>query len=165
MTFVELIKTIAFGIPIGITIIDVVGYVARVDGISMQPALNPESGKDHDYVFLKKRKDFSRGDVVALYSPRDKDQKLIKRVIALEGDTVKSLTYKQPVVTIPVGHCWVEGDNASNSMDSNLFGPIAVACLTATATAIVWPPSRWQFVRSFVPEHRLPENFRLKAGE
>ncbi|CAB0012520.1 unnamed protein product [Nesidiocoris tenuis] len=155
MTLVELFKTVFFGIPIGITIIDVVGY----------PVLNPGAGKGHDYVFLKKSSHFNRGDVVCLYSPRDKDQKLIKRVIALEGDTVKTLTYKHSSVTIPVGHCWVEGDNASNSMDSNLFGPIALACLTATATSIVWPPSRWQFVKSFVPEHRIPENFRIRSRD
>ncbi|XP_014273435.1 mitochondrial inner membrane protease subunit 2 [Halyomorpha halys] len=156
MAFSDIFRTVLFGIPVGITIIDVFGYVARVDGVSMQPALNPESNTD--YVFLNKLSvrlyQVSRGDVVALFSPKDPEQKLIKRIIGLEGDVIKTLNYKAPTVTVPAGHCWVEGDNANNSMDSNLFGPIALALITAKATAIVWPPKRWQSVKSDIPKSR-----------
>lgn len=153
-----LLRNVLFGIPVGVAIIDVVGYIARVDGVSMQPALNPDSTKD--YVFLNKLYvkcyDVSRGDVVALFSPKDPELKLIKRVIGLEGDTINTLSYKSSRVTVPEGHCWVEGDNAKNSMDSNSFGPIAVALITAKASAIVWPPKRWQWVRSEIPSRREP---------
>lgn len=40
-------------IPVGVTLIDAFGYVARVDGESMKPTLNP-TPKDSDYVFLNK---------------------------------------------------------------------------------------------------------------
>lgn len=40
-------------VPIGITIVDVLGYVARVDGESMKPTLNPNL-YDSEYVFLNK---------------------------------------------------------------------------------------------------------------
>jgi mitochondrial inner membrane protease subunit 2 len=40
-------------VPIGVTFIDVVGYVARVDGESMKPTLNPNAN-DSEYVFLNK---------------------------------------------------------------------------------------------------------------
>lgn len=41
------------GIPIGISIVDYVGYVARVDGPSMRPTLN-EDPMTPEYVFLNK---------------------------------------------------------------------------------------------------------------
>lgn len=54
----------------------------------MQPALNPDANTS-DYVFLSRWaiKNFSveRGDIVALISPKDPDQKIIKRVVALQG--------------------------------------------------------------------------------
>lgn len=156
MPFYDLVKTLLFGIPVGITVIDIFGYVARVDGVSMQPCLNSDNRSD--YVFLNKLSvrlyQVSRGDVVALFSPKDPEQKLIKRVIGLEGDIINTLNYKLPHVKVPEGHCWVEGDNASNSMDSNLFGPIALALITAKASAIVWPPSRWQAIKSEIPDKR-----------
>lgn len=156
MTFSDLLKTVLFGIPVGVAFIDIFGYIARVDGVSMQPCLNPDSSKD--YVFLNKLScklyQVARGDVVALLSPRDPEQKLIKRVIGLEGDIINTLNYKKSLIRVPEGHCWVEGDNANNSMDSNLFGPIALALITAKATAIVWPPQRWQIVKSEIPDKR-----------
>ncbi|GIX80013.1 hypothetical protein CEXT_86651 [Caerostris extrusa] len=56
----------------------------------------------------------------ASWSPRDPDEKLIKRVIAVEGDTVKASDMLR-YVSIPAGHCWVEGDHTAHSMDSNYF--------------------------------------------
>ncbi|XP_073995279.1 mitochondrial inner membrane protease subunit 2 [Rhodnius prolixus] len=165
MTFLgDIVKTVLLGVPVGITLIDVIGYVARVDGTSMQPLLNPNAGTD--YVFLSRWSvrcyDVARGDVVALFSPKDPEQKLIKRIIGLEGDIIQTLNFSPKVVKVPKGHCWVEGDNASNSMDSNLFGPIAVGLITAKATAIVWPPSRWQYVRSEIPQQRMPVNLIME---
>lgn len=40
-------------IPFGVTFVDVFGYVARVDGESMKPTLNPNVN-DTEYVFLNK---------------------------------------------------------------------------------------------------------------
>lgn len=48
----SLIKTVFLSIPVGITVVDVVGYIARVDGESMKPTLNPENKSE--YVFLNK---------------------------------------------------------------------------------------------------------------
>ena len=38
-------------------------------------------------------------------------------------------------VHIPRGHCWVEGDNRENTVDSNEFGPVPLALISAKA---VW---------------------------
>lgn len=157
-------KAVLLGIPIGVTIIDTVGYIARVDGVSMQPALNPTS--EPDYVFLNRWAvrfyEVTRGDVVSLLSPKNPDRKLIKRVVGLEGDIINTLGYKKPFVRVPEGHCWVEGDHTGHSMDSNLFGPISLALITAKASAIVWPPSRWQYVQSEIPKNRLPLNMKIE---
>lgn len=55
----------------------------------MQPALNPHPDSD-DYVFLSKWavKDLivERGDIISLISPKDPDQKIIKRIVGLQGD-------------------------------------------------------------------------------
>lgn len=157
-------KAVVFGVPVGITFVDVVGYVARVDGTSMQPALNPASITD--YVFLNRWSvrfyEVARGDVVALTSPKDPDQKLIKRIVGLEGDIINTHNYKSPFVRVPEGHCWVEGDHTGHSMDSNLFGPVSIGLITAKATAIVWPPNRWQSIKSFLPSARAPMHMKLE---
>lgn len=54
----------------------------------MQPALNPRYGSE-DYVFLSKWSvkdmEVQRGDIISLISPKDPSQKLIKRIVGLEG--------------------------------------------------------------------------------
>lgn len=53
----------------------------------MRPLLNPTNDFD-DYVFLSKipgQYKFDRGDVVSIISPKDPKERLIKRVIGMEG--------------------------------------------------------------------------------
>ncbi|XP_014296032.1 mitochondrial inner membrane protease subunit 2 [Microplitis demolitor] len=154
-----IVRNILIGIPIGITFVDTVGYIARVDGISMQPALNPNSHVT-DYVFLNRwsvrNYNFNRGDIISFVSPKHPDQTLIKRVIGLEGDEIRTIKYKLPYLRVPKGHCWVEGDHTGHTVDSNTFGPVSLGLVTARASCIVWPPSRWQFLSSVLPEHRVP---------
>lgn len=153
-------KSMLVGVPVGITILDSVGYIARVDGTSMQPVFNPDRNHQ-DYVFLNrwiiKGDDIGlqRGDIVSLTSPKDPGQKIIKRIVAVEGDVVSTLDYKSAVVKIPQGHIWVEGDHIGHSMDSNMFGPVSLGLVTAKASSIVWPPSRWQYLKSEVPLQRI----------
>lgn len=55
----------------------------------MQPALNPIIGSE-DYVFLSKwavrNMYVQRGDIISLISPKDPSQKLIKRIVGLQGN-------------------------------------------------------------------------------
>ncbi|CAB3220230.1 unnamed protein product [Arctia plantaginis] len=160
MWFRGLCKSIILGVPIGITFLDTVGYVARVEGISMQPVLNPDSKSNNDYVFLSRWavKDFNvqRGDVISLVSPKDPNQKIIKRIVALQGDIVSTLGYKSQYVKIPEGHCWVEGDHTGHTLDSNTFGPVSLGLVNAKASYIVWPPNRWQRLEAKLPSSRKP---------
>lgn len=153
-------KSLLLSIPVGVTFFDCVGYVARVEGISMQPALNPDGSPATDYVFLSRwavrNMDVERGDVISLVSPKDPGQKIIKRIVGLQGDVISTLGYKVPYVKVPEGHCWIEGDHTGNSLDSNSFGPVSLGLITARATQIVWPPSRWQTLHSQIPKTRHP---------
>ena len=153
-----MLRAILFGLPAGIAFVDIFGHIARVDGVSMQPCLNPDPSATSDFVFLSrwrwKKFNYSRGDVVSLCSPKDPTYIIIKRIIALEGDKVETLRYSDSTVTVPQGHCWVEGDHTGHSFDSNYFGPVAVGLIQAKATRIVWPPTRWQVIQSIIPEKR-----------
>ena len=157
------IRAIAAGLvaaPVMITCMDVFGYVAKVEGASMQPCLNPDpKTPTTDYVFLNRWKvrsyEFTRGEVVSLTSPTNPDQKIIKRIIGLEGDKVRTLSYKNRNIKVPKGHCWVEGDHHGQSLDSNLFGPVAMGLILAKASHIVWPPSRWQRLEAKMPSGRV----------
>lgn len=99
----RILRNILLGIPIGITFLDTVGYVARVEGVSMQPALNPNSN-EVDYVFLNRWTirgyKIKRGDIISLSSPKYPNQKLIKRVIGLPGDIVGTIGYKSEYVQV-----------------------------------------------------------------
>ncbi|XP_026723848.1 mitochondrial inner membrane protease subunit 2 isoform X3 [Athene cunicularia] len=160
-------------VPVTVTFLDRVACVARVEGASMQPSLNPGGRQASDVVLLNqwsiRNYDVQRGDIVSLVSPRNPEQKIIKRVIALEGDIIKTIGYKKKYVKVPHGHIWVEGDHHGHSFDSNAFGPqagaqeagkehvkVSLGLLHARATHILWPPQRWQKLQPMLPPERKP---------
>ena len=167
-------SSLTFTVPIAVTFIDGVAYVAKVEGVSMQPCLNPEDDhEENDYFYNRRQNDYvllshwsvrnydvERGQIVALISPKDPKQKIIKRIIGLEGDIVFTKSnhgdssFRGNLVKIPKGHCWVEGDHHAKSMDSNYFGPVALGLITSHAICIVWPPKRWQWLTSEIPDER-----------
>ncbi|XP_072003011.1 mitochondrial inner membrane protease subunit 2 isoform X3 [Engystomops pustulosus] len=114
-------------VPVTVTFLDRVACIARVEGVSMQPSLNPGGRYESDVVLLNRWRirnyAVQRGDIVSLVSPKNPQQKIIKRVIGLEGDIVKTIGHKNQYVKIPNGHMWVEGDHHGHSFDSNAFGP------------------------------------------
>lgn len=87
----QFFRSVLIGIPIGITFLDRIGYIAKVEGISMQPTLNPDA-EQPDYVFLNRwavrSQNIQRGEIVAIVSPKTPNQTLIKRVVGLSGDIV-----------------------------------------------------------------------------
>ncbi|SOD73877.1 signal peptidase I [Jatrophihabitans sp. GAS493] len=112
------------------------------------------------------------GDIVVFARPhildgQTPDKDLVKRVIAVAGDTIRwsgqSLwlnnieqheSYVNPVcnnslgattigsVTVPAGDVFVMGDNRCDSTDSRVFGPIATSSVVGKAFMIVWPAKR-----------------------
>ncbi|XP_073921140.1 mitochondrial inner membrane protease subunit 2 isoform X4 [Castor canadensis] len=125
-------------VPVAVTFLDRVACVARVEGASMQPSLNPGGSRSSDVVLLNHWKvrnfEVQRGDIVSLVT----------------------MGHKNQYVKVPRGHMWVEGDHHGHSFDSNSFGPVSLGLLHAHATHILWPPERWQKLESILPPERSP---------
>ena len=132
------------------------GTVKLVGGRSMQPTFNARGNETHDVVVLDRwsarRLAYERGDVVVLRSPHEPGELLTKRVVGLAGDWVRprgptpraaaaaadaaddderAPERLPPLVHVPRGQVWVEGDNAASSNDSNSFGAVAAALVEA----------------------------------
>jgi signal peptidase I len=111
--------------------------------------------------------DINRGDVVVFRKPPNlnvSEDDLIKRVVALPGETVEGRggkvyingaplaePYVEPLchgtgqfakVTVPAGMLWVMGDNRCNSSDSRVFGPIDENLVVGRAFVLAWPFDR-----------------------
>jgi len=143
-----------------------------VDGTSMFSTLH-----DDDRVFVNKLSyrlhDPNRGDVVVLHQDSGASERdLIKRVIALPGETIEvqncqvsidGQTLEEPyldpeVVTpgncggdlapvlVPEDHVFVMGDNRGGSQDSRALGPIEEDDLVGRAFVVFWPQSHWQWL-------------------
>lgn len=143
-----------------------------VEGSSMFSTL--ETG---DRVFVNKLSyrlhDPNRGDVVVLHEVTGASERdLIKRVIALPGETVEMTNcqvkidgrtliepYLDPEVVglnncgqnfpplrIADDHVFVMGDNRGGSQDSRAIGPISEDDLVGRAFVVFWPRSDWQWL-------------------
>lgn len=137
---------------------------------SMEPTLI-----DRDRVIVNKLSyrlhDVNRGDLVVFDRPPNEPpteiDELIKRVIALGGETVEARQgeifidgrrLEEPYlaerassgsfgpVLVPDGHVFVMGDNRNNSRDSRVFGPIDEDLIVGRAFVRVWPLGRLAFL-------------------
>ena len=110
-----------------------------------------------------------QGDIVTFTDPLDPKTTLIKRCIAVGGQTVdlvdgvvyvdgepldeSAYTGGKPShpedgpaqiqypYTVPEGHIWCMGDNRTNSLDSRYFGAVPVDSITGHAFFTYWPIS------------------------
>jgi signal peptidase I len=143
-----------------------------VSGYSMINTLH-----DGDRVLVNKLSyrlhDPRRGDVVVLQTIEGAGERdLIKRVVALPGETVEyrscvlyvdgrelvepyldpavvtptSCGEDQESVEIPADHVFVMGDNRPGSKDSRALGPIAYDDLIGRAFVVIWPAGDWRWL-------------------
>lgn len=134
-----------------------------IPSLSMAPTL-----ENNDRVLVNKLSydlhDVNRGDVIVFERPPQEAESdikdLIKRVVALPGDTIADQDgrliingapleepYLQPgdtttnvaPQTIPAGHVFVMGDNRNDSRDSRYFGPLSEDLIVGRAFVKVWP--------------------------
>ena len=84
--------------------------------------------------------DFVETDGYGFRSPTNPDTVAVKRVIALEGDTVVTRDpYPIPRQEVSLGHVWVEGEHPEHtrwSYDSNTYGAVCVAYSIPTCPII-----------------------------
>lgn len=125
-----------------------------------------------DLVFSEKVSYYIRepevGDIVTFDDPEVAGRTLIKRVVAVGGQTVTlncGHVYVDGVMaseahtqggsypldrhalnaeisypyTVPLGYVWVMGDNRENSADSRYFGAIPASLISGRAMLVYWP--------------------------
>lgn len=157
-------KSSTTGALFGITISDRYASVTSIRGDSMQPTFTGSRSTflgsfTGDLVlferFCLQKYKFSHGDVIVFKSPDDHKLMYIKRLIALPGEWVQH-PQSSDMLRIPQGHCWVEGDNSEQSLDSRSFGPIPMGLIKGRVTHVVWPPQRMGRVHRKTPPERVP---------
>lgn len=141
--------------------------VVGVDGDSMNPTL--QSG---DWLAVKSvNTTIQRGDIVVVTQPNERNEPLIKRVIAVGGDTldinfsrgeviVNGVVQNEPYIAhptynsgdfngpiqIPEGYVFVMGDNRNESWDSRFdaIGLIDERYVLGVAELRIYPFGEWE---------------------
>jgi mitochondrial inner membrane protease subunit 1 len=60
------------------------------------------------------------------------------------------------LLIVPDGHVWLEGDNASNSSDSRVYGPLPMALIQGRVIARLWPLRGHAWMRRGGPPQQAP---------
>lgn len=160
---VEWVAIIAGALAVALIVKTFLIQAFFIPSLSMFPTLD-----EGDRVLVNKLSyklhDVHRGDLVVFERPDGQPESeikdLIKRVIALPGETIESregtvfidgkqleesylvegvATDNLPRQEIPRGHVFVMGDNRSDSADSRVFGPIDEDTIIGRAFVRVWP--------------------------
>ncbi len=140
-----------------------------VEGISMVPTLNDKERiivtKTHNTI-----SDYNRGDIIVIDFSKDYGKDIVKRIIAVAGDTIEICEGKVVVngnniaedylnqltegryelTTVPAGAVFVMGDNRSHSLDSRdtRIGFITETQIKGKAVWAIWPPRSWHSLKN-----------------
>jgi len=154
----EVLETIVPAILIALLINLFLAQATRVFGQSMEPNLHTDQRLVIEKVSYKLHAP-QRGDVVVLKVRPEADELLIKRIIALPGETVEiksgqvfvdGQSLDEPYLSQPTrGHygpllvppmrVFVLGDNRGASNDSRSFGAIPMENIVGRAWLSYWP--------------------------
>jgi signal peptidase I len=154
----ELGETVLPAVVIAVLINLFLAQATRVYGHSMEPNLHTDQRLVVEKVSYRLHEPH-RGDVVVLRLPERGPELLIKRVVALPGETIEiqggavhidgdplqeSYLARQTngaygPLTVPEGHVFVMGDNRGASNDSRAFGPVPLDRVVGRAWLSYWP--------------------------
>ncbi|KAJ7169598.1 signal peptidase I family protein [Mycena filopes] len=112
-------------------------------GPSMLPTLANEGELVVEYRLFNPDK-LRRGDLITFRSPLDRKRTVCKRIIGFPGDIIcvdptGAYAPSTEHIEVPKGHVWVIGDNAANSRDSRLYGPVSMGLIQGKLCARIWP--------------------------
>jgi signal peptidase I len=146
----------------------------HVSGISMQPGL-----VDGQYVMVNKMAYLlhgpERGDVIVFHNPQKPNEDLIKRVIGLPGDIIRTdnshvwinnvllneayisspSNPETGIWTVPQGQYFVLGDNRPISEDSRYIGSIPTDYIVGKAVIIFWPINQIHSIHTVTSTYSL----------
>lgn len=130
-------RYICFAVP---TLLAHVIIVTKVSGVSMIPTLTG----NNEWVVTERvsllRGDVRVGDVVVAASKTSPGDTVVKRVLALPGESVRVRSLRDGgfrVEQVPAGHVWLQGDNFHSSQDSRDYGAMPWAMLQGRVFAVV----------------------------
>jgi signal peptidase I len=161
----ELLTTVLPAVLIALLVnVFVAEAVAIEDGPSMQPNLYRGDRMLTEKISYRLHPP-RRGDVVVVDRPGNQ-KTLVKRVIAVAGETVEvrgghTWVDGQPVdepwveqfggpgygpEVVPEDHVFVLGDNRAVSHDSRAIGPVPVDSVRGHVVLVYWPPEKARLV-------------------
>ena len=155
---IEVSETVLPAIVIAVLINLFLAQATRVYGHSMEPSLHTDQRLVVEKLSYRLHTP-QRADIVVLHIPDHSKELLIKRVIALQGETIQikdggvhidGERLNEPYLnvetrgsygplTIPPDHVFVMGDNRGASNDSRSFGPIRIQQVVGRAWVSYWP--------------------------
>lgn len=159
----EWLETVVIALAVALLIRAFVVQVYLVEGESMEPTLHTSERLLVNKFVFRLRKP-APGEIVVLQDPGQPRRELIKRVVAVAGETVevrKSVVYingrpldepykntfftqyaDAPPVKVQDGYIFVMGDNRGRSLDSRMIGPIPLSKVDGKAFFMFWPPGQ-----------------------
>lgn len=131
-----LAAAIAFGLGSSTVVRKYLVETLTASSGSMEPAI--EKG---DVIVINKTygwlRNAAKGDVVVFLTDAETEGRLfVKRIVALAGE--KAPTAGFPETEVPEGSVFVAGDNARNSLDSRIFGPVRVSSIVGKAVSVFY---------------------------
>jgi signal peptidase I len=154
----DLVSTVVPAVLIALFVNIFVAQAMVVQGPSMQPNLHYNQRVMVEKVSYRFIHGPRRGDVVVVEIANE-EEPLIKRVVAISGETVEvrqgqvfinGELLNEPWVTrqggphsaamrVPPLHVFILGDNRGSSRDSRAFGPVSVDQIVGRAWLVYWP--------------------------
>lgn len=133
-------------------------------GISMMPSMPSDFRMIIISKYYRRGRELRVGDVVSFKHPLSSDTTAVKRIIGMPGDFVlrdspldiEEMGHFGPedvepgkrvpvMIQVPLGHCYVVGDNYKHSRDSRHFGPLPLNLIYGKVVVMFdrWTPLPW----------------------